>query len=240
MVTESFVKTGGHIMEITSVLLHTTNIKDMREFYVEKLGFPLVNEDEHSFRIATGSSELGFTSDGVEGNPYYHFAFNIPSNVFHEAKSWASERVELSKEDGDDEAHFSFMRADALYFSDPSGNIVEFIARKTSEEGVNPFSIHDIINISEIGLTVKDAISVGNEMIANGIYERFNKPLSSTSLNFMGDKDKGIFIILNQPGRRWIFSDKLSAVYPLEIRTSDYHRISINSKKQFEIGKYTN
>ncbi|WP_047986573.1 VOC family protein [Ornithinibacillus californiensis] len=224
-------------MEITSVILHTASLKEMRDFYIETLEFPLIKESEVSFRIAVGSSELEFTSESVRGTPYYHFAINIPSNKFHEAQSWAKEKVKLSTEDGDDEAHFSFMDAYAFYFNDPSGNIVEFIARSTSVEEKEPFSINQVINISEIGLTLEDAISVGNEMIANGIEERFNQPLSSTSLNFMGDKEKGIFIILNQPGRRWIFSDKLSTVYPLEITTSEHHRIRVDSNNHFKIEK---
>ncbi|MEH7236668.1 VOC family protein [Bacillus sp. JJ1562] len=224
-------------MEIKLLILHSDQINEMKKFYVDLFGFPLIKEDKNSFRIAVGSSELEFTSENVIGNPFYHFAFNIPSNQFTEAKTWVKERVQLNVEDGEDEAYFSFFSAYALYFYDPAGNIVEFISRKSSEEGTEPFSIESVLNISEIGLTVDDAIRAGNRLIDIGIHERDNEPLSQASLNFMGEKSKGIFIILNQPGRRWIFSDKDSAVYPIEIRTTDGGSITVNQDNLVEIYK---
>ncbi|WP_281170904.1 hypothetical protein [Paucisalibacillus globulus] len=59
--------------------------------------------------------------------------------------------------------------------------------------------------------------------------ERDKKPISATALNFMGENSKGIFIILNTPGRLWFFSDKISAVYPLEIITSNHGKVLVNS-----------
>lgn len=222
-------------MEIKLVILQTNRLKEMKEFYVNLFGFPLIKEDNKSFRMAVGSSELEFTEKHVEGNPFYHFAFNIPSNQFQEAKAWVKERVELNVEDGEDEAYFSFFSAHALYFYDPAGNIVEFISRQTSVEGSRPFSIESVLNISEIGLTVDDAIRAGNRLIEKGIRERDNNPLSQTSLNFMGERSKGIYMILNQPGRRWIFSDKISAIYPIEVYTADGKQVVVTSEKKFKV-----
>ncbi|WP_047981880.1 VOC family protein [Ornithinibacillus contaminans] len=225
-------------MEIQSLVLHTNDIQEMKKFYLDLLQFPLVNEDKDSFCIKVGTSQLVFTSKNVKGNPYYHFAFNIPSNQFSEAKAWVKERVELSLEDGSDEVYFENFLAHALYFYDPAGNIVEFIARGSIPvEATEPFSSASIINISEIGLTVDDAIRVGSELIDNGIPIRDNRPLSTTSLNFMGENANGIFIILNQPGRRWIFSDKLSAVFPIEIKTGTDVSILVNSDSEVEVYK---
>ncbi|MBR7798136.1 hypothetical protein GT022_19125 [Agaribacter marinus] len=216
-------------MEIQTLTLQTNNIKKMREFYVDTFGFPLLTETENSFRIAIGSSELEFTSENVKGYPYYHFAFNILANKFDEAKAWVKEKVQLNDRDGEDEADFSHLPAHALYFYDPAGNVVEFISRHSiAEKGEGPFSIEGVLNISEIGLTVDDAISAGEKLMAIGINERDNYPLSTTSLNFMGEKSKGVFIILNQPGREWIFSDKISAIFPMEITTSNNSKIIVN------------
>ncbi|MCM3741362.1 VOC family protein [Oceanobacillus luteolus] len=219
-------------MEIERLTLQTKSIREMKEFYVDTFGFPLVMEDENRFRIQAGSSELEFTTENVKGDPYYHFAFNIFANKFEEAKSWVKERVPLNENEGEDEVYFSYSDAHALYFYDPAGNVVEFISRHSiSERGEGPFSVEDVLNISEIGLTVEDVVTVGNRLIEIGIHERDDKPISITSLNFMGEKSKGIFIILNKPGRQWFFSDKISAVYPLEITTSNQYRISVDSNK---------
>lgn len=144
--------------------------------------------------------------------------------------------MQLNVWDGEDEADFSHLPAHALYFYDPAGNIVEFISRHSiSEKGEEPFSIKGVLNISEIGLTVADAISDGEKLISVGINKRDNSPLSSRYLNFMGEKSKGIFIILNQPGREWIFSNKVSAIYPMEIITSNNNKIVVNSEHILEV-----
>ncbi|ASN05392.1 VOC family protein [Virgibacillus necropolis] len=223
-------------MEIKSVVIHTRSLIQIKNFYLETLGFSLIKEDENSFRIAVGTSELEFTTKDVEGNPYYHFAFNIPANKFEEAKSWTKERVRLAVEGGEDEADFDHLPAHALYFYDPAGNIVEFISRhSTSEDRMDPFSIKSILNISEISLTVDDAINVGEKLNNIGVTERDNNAISPKLLNFMGEKANGIFILLIQPGRRWIFSDKISAIYPIEIELTNNNKIILDPENELYI-----
>ncbi|MGX9134977.1 VOC family protein [Rummeliibacillus sp. JY-2-4R] len=225
-------------MEIKSIVLQTENLMEMKEFYIDTLGFSLFHEDINSFRIAVGTSEFRFTTKSVKGNPYYHFAFNIPANKFYEAKSWVKERVKLLLEEGVDEAYFANLPARSLYFHDPSGNIVEFISRyEITEDSLEPFSAKSILNISEIGLIVEDTISTSEKLNEIGVTERDNKKISRKFLNFMGERKKGIFIILAQPGRRWIFSDKVSAIFPLEIRLINNSKIIINSDHEFQVYK---
>ncbi|MFD4820478.1 VOC family protein [Peribacillus butanolivorans] len=223
-------------MEIKSIVLQTKSLMQMKKFYIDALGFSLIIEDKNSFRIAIGTGELEFTTKEVEDSPYYHFAFNIPANKFYEAKSWVKERVSLLVEDGVDEANFAHLPAHALYFYDPSGNIVEFISRyEIAEDSFEPFSAKSILNISEIGLIVEDTISVSEKLNEIGVTERDNSSISRQSLNFMGERRNGIFIILAQPGRRWIFSDKTSAIYPLEITLMNNNKIIIKSNNEFQI-----
>jgi catechol-2,3-dioxygenase len=174
---------GVKLMEIKSVILQTRNIIEMRAFYIDTLGFPLIREGENSFRFAVGSSELEFTSNDVDGNPYYHFAFNIPPNKFNEAKTWAKKRVSLNMEDGEDEIYFPHLPAHALYFDDPSGNVVEFIARySVSGHSTEPFSIKSVLNVSEIGLTVDDVFCAGKSLSDIGVTERDNREISKRNL----------------------------------------------------------
>lgn len=225
-------------MEIKQVTLKTNKLREMKYFYTNTLGLSLIDEDEERFCVAVGTSQLEFTTKDVKGNPYYHFAFNIQSNKFDEGKSWVKERVGLNLEDGEDEADFSHLPAHALYFYDPSGNIVEFISRHSvSRAGKEPFSPKGILNISEISLTVDDAIKTGQQLIELGIYERDNEPLTSTSLNFMGDSTTGVFILLIQPGRRWIFSDKVSVIFPLKITLASGDQITLNDENELVIGR---
>jgi len=228
-------------MEINTVILLTKELVKMRKFYIDVLGFSVLKEDEKSFRIAIGTSELEFSSKEVEGNPYYHFAFNIPANKFYEAKSWVKERVGLLVEEGEDEADFVHLPALALYFYDPVGNIVEFISRQSvSKDSKESFSINSLINISEISLTVDDVISANEKLTVIGLTERDNNEISPKTLNFMGKRENGVFILLTQPGRRWFFSDKIAAIYPLEITLTDNNKIVINRNKELQIISITN
>lgn len=162
-------------MEIVSMTLQTTKLIEMKDFYINKLGFTLVEECDDSFRLAVGSSELEFTSNGVvfPSNPFYHFAFNVPSNKFIEAKTWIKERVSLNVEEGQDDIHFTQPPASALYFDDPSGNVVEFISRGSMNTNqTESFSIRSVLNISEIGITVNDVYSAAYFLNKVGVTER--------------------------------------------------------------------
>ncbi|WP_273833981.1 VOC family protein [Guptibacillus sedimenti] len=223
-------------MEISEVILRTNDLEKMKEFYTETLGLSLIKNNKEDFQIAVGSSQLTFTSRDVEGEPFYHFAFNIPSNKFKEAKAWVKSIVKLNYEDGNDEVDFSYLPAKSIYFYDPVGNIVEFISRHSiSRAEVGPFSQHSIQNISEISLTVEEPIKIGKKLIDIGIKERDNCELSDSSLNFMGDKSNGIFLLLNKPGRRWIFSDRISSVHPIYIKLSNNVEIEVSDTKEVVI-----
>ncbi|PJO44999.1 VOC family protein [Lysinibacillus xylanilyticus] len=223
-------------MEIESLTLQTDNLQSMKEFYTNKLGFHLIAENKGSFQIQTGASILEFTNSDTVVKPFYHFAFNIPANQFEEAKFWLQNKVQLLTEDGEDQVNFSNLPAHAIYFEDPSGNIIEFIARYgINEESSEPFTINSILQISEIGLIVDDVLKVGKELSKARIFERDNKPLNEKSLNFMGVKEVGIFIILARPGRRWIFSDKYSTIYPLEISINNGRKLIVNQEGEIII-----
>lgn len=223
-------------MEIKSLRISSNKLVETRIFYTKTLGFTLVNEDEYSFQIRVGSSKLTFTNQDSNNNPFYHFAFNIPSNKYSEAKQWTKDRVNLLIENGEDEVDFSHLPAHAFYFYDPSGNIVEFIARYgINQESEHPFTPDSILNIFEIGLIVEDAVNIGNKMIQNKIYERDKKTISNHYLNFMGIKSKGIFVILAQPGRKWLFFEKYSAIFPLEIELDNNKVLKVNVDKEFKI-----
>lgn len=223
-------------MEIKSLTLHSNNLVETKMFYTKTLGFTLVDEDDNNFQIMVGSSKLTFTNQSASNNPFYHFAFNIPANKFSEAKQWTKERLNLLTENGEDEVDFSHLPAHAFYFYDPSGNIVEFIARYGINPNSNlPFTSESILNISEIGLVVEDVMKTGQKMINNGIFERDNNSISDKYLNFMGKKHKGIFVILDQPDRKWLFSEKYSAIFPLEIVLDNNKILIVNTKNEFLI-----
>ena len=165
--------------------------------------------------------ELLVLHRGEESKHNYHFAINIPPNLFQSAKRWVQERVALSTEDGDDEADFTEFRARAFYFEDPAGNIIENIARSTTPiaENTLEFSLQNLIGISEIGVSASDMKPVLDELMAMGIHPRNNQEIHEhTCLNFMGEAEDGNYIIVGPVGRRWIFSDKSGREAPVIIK----------------------
>ncbi|SDM66779.1 VOC family protein [Sediminibacillus halophilus] len=223
-------------MQIKEVTLKTSKVEEMKDFYTNVLGFPLIDEDRDSFQIAAGSSKLVFTGRDARGEPYYHFAFSIPGTKFYEAKAWVKRKVDLNLENGEDEADFPHLSARSFYFYDPAGNIVEFIARHSiTETEEEAFSTKNIVNISEVSLTVEDAIAAGEQLQEFGIKERDNEPINASSLNFIGERETGVFLLLTQPGRRWIFSNKAAAVYPLRLSLANNVQILVDEYHPFVI-----
>lgn len=215
-------------MEISKVTLYSNKLREMEKFYVETLGFKLADSNQSAFEIKAGESVLEVRKNNRDTNPYYHFAFNIPHNLFKEAKRWARKKVDLNEDDGDDEAQFEFLNSHAFYFYDPSGNIVEFIARRNCQPGSGVFSANSVLNISEISLTVNGVISAVEQLIKFGIPVRENEPIDENSLNFIGESKDSAFLLLGPPGRRWIFSEKYSEVHPVIIQVDSNKLIELD------------
>ena len=81
--------------------------------------------------ITAGETKLIFEEAQADQNPFYHFAFNIPSNKFEEAYEWAKDKVKLLwlKDYDSFIADFKNWHAKSFYFKDPAGNILEMISR---------------------------------------------------------------------------------------------------------------
>jgi len=230
------VKGDVVFMEIKRLTLQTDKLHTLKYFYTQVLGFSLYEDHHDRFQIIAGTGIIEFTDKDVTGKPYYHFALNIPSNQFREAKEWLKGKLTLLVEDGKDEADFSFWPAHSCYFEDPAGNIVELVARyKENPINEKAFSVNNILNISEIGLVVKDAKRVGEHLAAIGILESEGGPISHSSLNFMQENKNGVFILLTNTGRRWLFSDKKSEIFPLQIVLDKDNVLGVDEKLEFFI-----
>ncbi|MGE7622214.1 hypothetical protein ACQKMD_03840 [Viridibacillus sp. NPDC096237] len=197
------------------------------------MGFELLNESTNCFEIAVGTSVLEFKEYEAEGTPFYHFAFNVPGNLFIEAKKWIMQLVFLNNdEEGNDEVHFESAKAYSCYFEDPSGNIVELISRYGSSPQTkltSSFSAKNLLNISEINITTDDTLTVGNELQKHGIVLT-EEPLNPNALNFLGKREEGAFLLLGPTKRQWYFSTKEAESYPLEIILEDGRFIQVNKQ----------
>lgn len=156
-------------------LLTAAPLQAMREFYQDRIGFSVSEQTEDMITFVAGTTPLTFVTARPEqirghggrgtGEPFYHFAFNIPHNKLLAARSWQLARSPLvpPRETLVDPAlpndvwHFQHWNAHSIFFFDPAFNIVEYIARHDLQnEAPDPsiFATADIQYASEIGYVV--------------------------------------------------------------------------------------
>ncbi|MEK4698359.1 VOC family protein [Solibacillus sp. FSL R7-0668] len=218
-------------MNINHVTMCASNYEATKQFYETTLHFPLTSEEHNRFTIKVGTSMITFVEAPLEKSPFYHFAFDVPSNQFEEAKAWIKEKTELSQEQGEDEVYFPFIDAKSIYFEDPAGNIVELICRfsdaKPSEE---PFTTASLQKVSEMSIVVTDKLNALSALQKVSIFERDREEISADGLSFMGEREDATYLLFVNEGRTWYFSNKKSAAYPVEIILDDGVSVKINEK----------
>ncbi|MFD9628176.1 VOC family protein [Peribacillus muralis] len=226
-------------MIINKVTLYSHVLNKMRDFYVKELGFEVRADADDGFEIKVGNSVLEIKKYHHPGKPFYHFALNIPTNLFNSAKEWAKTKVELTREDDEDYVYFPYSDAHSFYFSDPSGNIVEFISRYavSPKSDAKSFSVQNVLCISEINMTTDEVKTVGNQLINKGVPVRSDEAINENRLNFIGEHEAGSFLLLGPRKRRWIFSDRDSEVFPLSIIINQQLHLSLDGEGKMELKK---
>jgi catechol-2,3-dioxygenase len=206
-------------MNIRSIKLATVDLGRLKTFYAETFGLPLVADTADNFTVQAGTSTLQFmdVADASLGRPYYHFAFDIADTRLPSAKRWLeSKGLKLSLfGDGRDEFYSLRWDATSVYFHDPAGNIVEFIARRHAEidAAASPFEAGDIRSISEIGMSVDDVagtVALLQSRFGLTGYQGYDEQFAP-----VGTKE-GLLIVTKR-GRIWLGSKQEGHVFPTEV-----------------------
>jgi D-alanyl-D-alanine carboxypeptidase len=179
---------------------------DVRDFYGGELELPLDGD-----AIAIGETRLRF--DVEEGGAFYHFALLVPGDRFAAALEWAQQRVDLLG----DVFEFENWDAEAVYFHDPAGSIVELIAHHGLEESgrSGPFAAAELVGFSELGI-VGDRKSLLGELETEGLELWSGTVGEPDRLAFVGEK--GRTLILAPPGRGWLPTNRPAEPHPVEYR----------------------
>lgn len=192
-------------MRILELALEARDPVEQAAFYGEVLGLPVEEGQAGSVVLRAGATRLTFLPARLPGSYAYHFAFNIPPGKFATAAEWLADRgVALLALDGRDRFHSESWNADLLYFRDPAGNVVEFIARYDLPDGATgAFSPADVLGVSEIGLAVPDV----PKAVAD-LRRTFGLPVykdGSDTFAPLGD-EWGLLIVVRE-GRPWFPTD---------------------------------
>ena len=206
-------------MVIKKLFLETAYLKTLQQFYGSLLELNVHVINDRQISVAIGESELVF-AEGTTGEPFYHFAINIPANKIEEAKTWLSPKVKLLWMDDykSEIADFVNWHAKSVYFYDPAGNIVELIARfDLSNEATSAFSAKHFLSISEIGLVFKrekfdEEVS---KLLEHYSLPYFSKQPPLPQFKAIGDDD-GLFIVVPEE-RNWYPTDKPAGIFPLTV-----------------------
>jgi catechol-2,3-dioxygenase len=186
-------------MRINSLVLETASLEIQRNFYRNVLDLPVELAGE-GLRIQAGWTELTFTASNTP--VLYHFAFNIPANQFDAAMKWTAARTEILPDRAGEKVFPSkTWNSTSLYFKDPAGNILEFIARHDLPNSASePFGGGRILCVSEIGLATEDVPDLVDRLQDELGLSSFQGERSDT-FTAVGD-DEGLFVVVKQ-GRIW-------------------------------------
>lgn len=218
-------------MRLLEAALAAVNLEEMRQFYCGIFGFREL-EPYWTGRLAVevGRTRLIFVPPTAldrtappDWSGRYHFAFDVPPSRFEAALHWLRERTGLiASPEGQTRFRHESWNADAVYFRDPQGNILEIIARRNpagqpappiAQETDRPFQSSEIMAVTEIGLavgSVVDAVAQLTERMP-GLRLVDDQPGVTQSASSTGAADidfaavgniHGLFIVVRQ-GRIW-------------------------------------
>jgi len=148
-------------------------LAELREFYHRLLGLRMIDDLADRISFAAGETVVTFLPAAPnEGQPFYHFAFNIPENKIEAAWNWQKERTPLlpiparlrDAKYPDDVVNYAHWNAHSIFFFDPAGNVVEYIARHDLENSApGGFGPADILYASEIAFVSDDVLNLASQ-----------------------------------------------------------------------------
>ncbi|MCZ6835496.1 MAG: VOC family protein [Planctomycetota bacterium] len=199
--------------------LLSNRMDEQRRFYTKLLQFPLVEETSDSFTVQTGATQMRFIDDRDEHESVLcHFAFNIPENQLESAMAWVQERWPLlrHKQTGKHVVHFRNINAHSVYWYDPSGHLVEFIAQHNLPNAKDgDFDITNLIATCEIGLVTPDVVGTCEEITRKTGLEVRASNRGNTVFAPTGDP-YGYFIVVKQ-NRTWLMTDIDATLVPIGV-----------------------
>lgn len=207
-------------MHIQEVILKTASISRTRLFYHKTLELQIIKETEEAISFQVGKTVLTFELT-KDNKPFYHIAFNITNNRFSDSFEWMEQKLDILPFEGNVPiAVYPNWNAESFYFYDNNGSILEFIVRfDLPYHSKQVFSSNDLLEISEVGIVV-DNVATEAEKISNQYnVPYFKKGPRSSDFIAMGD-DNGL-VLLSQPGRHWVPTNKPAQHFPVTIKTDD-------------------
>lgn len=221
-------------------LLTATPLQKMKDFYHDLIGLPVLEEKSGAVTFGGGQTPITFVQAKPEHDePFYHVAFNIPENKILGAYEWQKARTPLDRlgdhlrdpQFPDDVVHFRHWNAHSVFFWDPAGNLIEYIARhdlKNSAPGA--FTAKDVLYASEIGFIADDVANTALEMRKALGLQQYRG--GDNHFRALGDEN-GLLLVIYR-GRRWGYNQAIARptnVFPTaaKIRSSKAEKYAVGN-----------
>ena len=202
----------AHGVELVEIRLASAQPQAQRSLYGASLGLD-VSGPADALTVRIGATMLVFVD--APSSPQ-HFAVRIPSAAYADALAWLAERVELlTGGDGGDAFAFPDWNADAAYFRDPDGNVVELIAHHDLPEAHRPpFGPGSMLGVCEMGVPTDDVGAYLESLERRTGARRW----SGDGVSFAAAGDKRGSLIVVRRGRAWYpTTDAEATTGPLRI-----------------------
>ncbi|THF88006.1 hypothetical protein E7T09_01925 [Deinococcus sp. KSM4-11] len=212
-------------MHIEHLTLHACDLSAQRTFYAGTLGLVVLEDTPERLTVRAGTTLLTFAADPTH-DAFSHVAFDIPRNRADEAKRWLESRVPVLRDSTGRDRVLPSDRWNTtnVYFDDPAGNLLEFIARHDlPNDHTEPFGPESVLHVSELGLVVPDVT-----LAVHDLGERFGlRPFNGQSPTFTAIGEHDGMLIVVPHGRGWIpvARPALPAPFELAFRTGTQHQV---------------
>lgn len=202
-------------MHIRHVTISVPDPAETARFLTSLFGFPL----DHAHRgesLRLGTSRLSLVEGSMEPNGFYHLAFEIPENTVYAARDLLAARIPIL-EAGDNGivAGSPAWDSHSVYFNAPGNLNLELIGRHRLPNAItSPFSLSDILRISEVGVPVEDSLVAARKLQDQTGFIPFGEP--SEMFAPVGTDD-GLLILVKH-GRIWFpTADQTTTRRPLRV-----------------------
>jgi catechol-2,3-dioxygenase len=200
-------------MTIKEISLITNDINGTTTFYTTNLQLPILYQSVNRISFQAGASVLTYEQQTTTTQPVYHFAFNIPHNQLDAAINWLQQFTTLLPvPDNSYIANFESWNANAVYFYDNNGNLLELIARHDLKNDADLLSVS---GISEIGIVTASVPEYADQIISMYKLPVFAKQPRMELFTALGD-DNGLLIIAAK-SRNWFPSQIPAQPFPARV-----------------------
>ncbi len=224
---------SGVVIRSAQLAVAPAALPAMRRLYVEGLGFGGEPDTAERLAVEVGDAQVTFSAAPPGERPFYHFALLVPGDRYRAARRWVEQCARLLSRPGETSTTFRFRAwdADACYFADPAGNVVELIAHRgmgDSSAGDDPFTPRELLGISELGLVVSDPPAAVHSLAGAGLKLWAGTAAGPDALAFVGRQAHTL--ILCAPGRPWLPTQRPAEAHPVAaIVSADGQTVSVSA-----------